>query len=227
MTSFKRVTILLVVIFNANTITSLLEKQNQHIFGLGTQMSAILVAVILAAPIPIIMAKFYQRIIPENFIFKLSSTISGILGTCFCIILLLEGDEIGFDEAGGFGNNAEEDVAGEDEGNIDAHNEAQTAGQHLGAVNVGAKAAEKDTKYHKARTYSADHHLLKRTSEDDAETLCLCIKTGDNVTNHDLVLSDIIGTIVAYIIVFGCFFVICVLAYQARNQTDSWVHSAW
>jgi len=115
MGSFKRLTILLVLFFNASAVCSLLEGQEQSIPFLTGQMSATLVAVMFSLPVPTVFGMLFGRNKPDDFIIPFGTSFHGAWACIAFLITIVTGDEI--------------DLSGGDEGEAEAGNDNMADGQ--------------------------------------------------------------------------------------------------
>eukprot|EP00466_Bigelowiella_natans_P017341 jgi/Bigna1/146197/aug1.110_g20905 len=279
MLSFKRITILLTILFNSLTIASLLEGQKQTLPLLGSSVySSAIIAFLFAFPIPFVLGMFFRRIRPHDFRVHIETPKSA--GYCICVLacllLLMDDSGAAMDGEGGGAEELmeeveegiEEDEDGEDDddddddgndenlvdgGEVKASNGAEKAAVKLG-VAAGAVTGNEMGAAHKPHNKKQDKKKAKRNSirqgrntmqqksiidllgsevkhapevkKSVSETIKEYIKANPELDNLSYYYRDIFGIVFCLIVCSGCWFVVAILAFVARNKTDGWVEAS-
>mmetsp|Transcript_36090 Transcript_36090/g.61033 ORF Transcript_36090/g.61033 Transcript_36090/m.61033 type:complete len:1900 (+) Transcript_36090:65-5764(+) len=138
-TSAKRVTILVVLLFNTMTLCALLFDQSQRLPFLSEEFSISIVAMLMAIPVPSIIMLLFRRQYPADFRVPLQSseTISGVHG-CFLICIgLWCGDVMIDDMGGGDEDGAIDEVANEEKNHEHENEEEEKRRNGSAAVGIG------------------------------------------------------------------------------------------
>jgi len=92
MNSFKRATVVFILLFNASAVCSLLEGQQQSFPLIGGQASIVIVALLFSLPVPMVFGKFFARDKPEDFLFHIDEhrATSFLMKYCWLIGLVIQ-----------------------------------------------------------------------------------------------------------------------------------------